>query len=239
MKRNRAGKFIAIAIILLAAILFVAKFGGPSILRLYIETGVGTCEKIPILCLAPEEGMVNRDINKEYFAELVPYKFPKMEIAVPRGFNVVQEGIKKVYYKNKKSQHSGAVIYLLYEPPNFFINLFPQLKKQEISDNYEFIRRVMYANLKDTENLTDAFFVIMKGIFIPDLGKQDNVRMVQFKVADKKGFINYNLGKPDNYFDCNVIDNEGVFFKIYIKDKGAALGLDQVLSIISTISKRS
>lgn len=239
MKRNRAAKFIAIAIILLVAILFVAKFGGPSILKLYLETGVGTCQKIPILCMAPEEGIVNLDINKEYFAELLTLKFPKMEIAVPKGFDVVQEAIKKVYYKKMRSQHSGAVIYLLHEPPNFFINLFPQLKKQGIIDNYKFIRRVMYVKLKDTENLTDAFFVIMKGIFIPDLGKQENVRMVQFEVADKKGFINYNLGKPGNYFDCNVIDNEGDFFKIYIKDKGAVLDLDQVLSIISMISKRS
>lgn len=237
MKRNRAIKFIATGIILLAAILFVAKFGGPSILKLYLETGVGTCEKIPILCLAPEEGIVNLDINKEYFAELLTLKFPNMEIAVPKGFDVVQEAIKKVYHKKKRSQHSGAVIYLLHEPPNFFINLFPHLKEQGIIDNYEFIRRVMYAKLKDTENLTDAFFVIMKGIFIPDLGKQENVRMVQFEVADKKGFINYNLGKPGNYFDCNVIDNEGDFFKIYIKDKGATLDLNQVMAIISLTNK--
>jgi len=61
----------------------------------------------------------------------------------------------------------------------------------------------------------------MKGIFTPDLGRQENVKMAQFKVASKRGFINYNLGQPDNYFDCNVFNEKGVFFKIYIKDKGA------------------
>lgn len=232
--RKRALKYIYIAAILIPAILFVAKFGGAPILRLYLETGVGSCRKIPILCLTPEEEIVQPGINKEYSAGLLTIKLEKVEIAVPRGFNVVQEAVKKVYYKKMKGHYSGAVIYLLYEPPDFFIDLFPRLKKQGITDNYKFVRRVMYARLKDTENLTDAFFVIMKGIFTPDLGSQDNVRMAQFKVADKKGFINYNLGKADNYFDCNVIDDEGGFFKIYIKDKAATLNLDNVMAIVST-----
>jgi hypothetical protein len=134
-------------------------------------------------------------------------------------------------------QHNTPTIYVLYEPPDFFIDLFPQLKKQGISDNYGFIKRIMFAKSKEVKNLTDTFFMIMKGIFTPDLGDQKNVRMVEFKLADKKGFINYNLGKPDNYFDCNVISNAGDFFKIYIKDKGATLDLNQVLAIISMANK--
>jgi hypothetical protein len=237
MKRHPIAKYASFIIILLFAILFMAKFGGPSILKLYIETGVGTCQKIPILCMAPEDGIIELDSNKEYFAELLPYKFPKIEIAVPRGFDIVQETIKKVYYKRKMRQHNTPTIYVLYEPPDFFIDLFPQLKKQGISDNYGFIKRIMFAKSKEVKNLTDTFFMIMKGIFTPDLGDQKNVRMVEFKLADKKGFINYNLGKPDNYFDCNVISNAGDFFKIYIKDKGATLDLNQVLAIISMANK--
>jgi len=233
MKRNKPGKYIAIAVVLLVAILFVVKFAGTSILRLYIEAGIGNCQKIPILCMTPQDGVVELDINKEYFAELHPYKFPTMTIAVPRGFNVFQETIKKVYYKKNRGRHRGAAVYLLHEPPDFFIGLFPRLKKQGIDDNYKFIRHVMYAKAKEIENLTGAFFVIMKSIFTPDLGQQGQVKMVQFELADKKGFINYNLGKPDNYFDCNVISNAGDFFKIYIRDKGATLDLDQVLAIIS------
>jgi hypothetical protein len=162
-----------------------------------------------------------------------------VEIAVPRGFDVVQETIKKVYYKKKRSPQGGAVVYLIYEPPDFFIGLFPQLKKEGKMDNYEFIRRVMFANIKDIENLTDAFFVIMKSIFIPDLGNLQNARMVQFKLSGKRGFINYNLEGKDNYFDCNVIDDAGDYFKVYIKDRGARLDLDQVIAIISMVNKVS
>lgn len=233
MKRDKTRKYITISVVLLFALLFVMQFGGPSILRLYIETGIGNCRKIPILCMTPQEEIVQLDINKEYFAELHPYKFPKMTIAVPTGFDVIQETIKKVYYKKKKGRHPGAAVYLLYEPPNFFIDLFPQLKKQRINDNYAFIKNVMYAKLKDIKNVTDTFYVIIKSVFTPDLGDQNKVKMVQFKLADKKGFINYNMGSPDNYFDCNVVSNEGVFFKIYIRDKGATLDLDEVLAIIS------
>jgi hypothetical protein len=239
-KNKRLAKYISIAVVFLFAILFVAKFAGPSILRLYIESGIGSCQKIPILCLAPEgEAIINPDINKEYMAELLPYKFPKMEIAVPRGFSVVQQRIKKVYYKRKKFKDSGAIVYVLSEPPGFFVNLFPQLKNQGVKDDYEFIKRTMYAKLKEIENPTDAFFAIMKGVFTPDLGNENKVIMTQFRISDKKGFINYNLTQPDNYFDCNVIDNEGGFFKIYIKDKGANLDLNKVMAIISTLNKRS
>lgn len=234
MKRNTLSKNIAIAIVLLFCLAFVAKFAGPNILRLYVQSGIGDCQKIPILCIAPLEEINSPEINKEYLQELLPYKSPKMTIKIPRGFSVYQEAIKKVYYKKMKRPHQEAVIYLLYQTPNFFIDLFPKVKKQGVQDNYEFIKCVMYAKLKNIENLTDVFFAVMKGIFIPDLGKQRNVIMAQFAIGDKRGFINYNLGKPDNYFDCNVINKQGDFFKVYIKDRGASLNLDKVLAIIST-----
>lgn len=232
--KHKALRYICLAVFFVLAILFVAQFGGPSILKLYIETGIGNCQKIPILCKTPQEAINAARINKEYIGELVLYKFPKMTIFIPKGFNVVQEVIQKVYYKKYKRLYSGAVIYLLYQPPDFFVKLFPQVKKQGINDNYTFLRRTMFARIEDVQNLTDTFFVIMKGIFIPDLGNQNTVRMSQFVMAEKRGFINYNLRERDNYFDCNIINNTGDFFKIYIKDKEAKLNLEKVLAIIST-----
>jgi hypothetical protein len=187
--------------------------------------------------MAPALEIISPKINKEYIAELLPYEFPKMSIYAPKGFTIIKERIKKVYYKRNKRQHSGNVIYLLREDPNFFTNLFPQLTKQGIDSDYEIIKRTMFARLKDIKNLTDTVFVIMKSIFIPDLGDLRNVKMVQFMLTDKKGFINYNLDKSGNYFDGYIIDSGGNFYKIYIKDKEASLDLDKVLAIISTVNK--
>ncbi len=75
----------------------------------------------------------------------------------------------------------------------------------------------------------------MKSIFTPDIGNQHIAKMIKFKIGDKKGFINYNMAKPINYFDCNVLDEKGNFFKVYIKDKGARLDLNNVFAIISTL----
>jgi len=237
MKKKKFSRYVSLTVVFSLAVLFVAKSAGPSLLRLYIETGIGTCQKIPILCMAPSQGITNPGINKEYATGLLLYRFPKIEISLPRGFTVVQETIKKVYYKRRHRGHEGAVIYLLYEEPDFFINLFPQLKKQGIPDDYEFIKHTMQAKIEEIKNLNDAFFVIMKGIFTPDLGEQKQVKMAQFAMSDKKGFINYNLNKSGNYFDCNIIDKAGDFFKIYIKDKSARLDLEKVLAVISTVHR--
>jgi hypothetical protein len=236
MKRRVVGKYVSTAIALLLCLGFIRKFGWPGILRSYVEFGIGSCQKIPILCIAPQGEITNYG-NKDYLAQLILYNSPKIKVYLPKYFTVVQEKIKKVYYKKNKHAHPGAVIYLLYEEPNFFINLFPQLIKGGVKDNYEFIRRTMYARTKDIASVTDSFFVIMKGIFIPDLGDQKNIQMLRFSLPGKRGFINYNLSKTENYFDCNVIDDKDALFKIYIKDKGATLDLDKVLNIISTISK--
>ena len=234
MKKNKFSQYIALTVVFLLALAFVVKFAGPPTLRLYIESGIGDCQKIPILCMVPQEEIINPPIDKEYIAELLPYRFPRISILMPKGFTVVQETIKKVYYKKNKRKQAGDVIYLLYEEPDFFLKLFPQLRKQGIAGDYEFIKHIMQAKIKEIKNLNDAFFVIMKGIFTPNLGEQTQVKMAQFVMSGKKGFINYNLNKSGNYFDCNVINDAGDFFKIYIKDKSAKLSLDNVLTIIST-----
>lgn len=229
-------KYILIVVVLFMGILFVAKFSGPRLLKLYVVSGMGSCEKIPILCMSPDKEIVYPEIDKDYIAELLPQDFPRMHLHVPRGFTLIKERVTKVYYKKNRRLNKGAVIYLLYQAPNFFTNLFPQANKQGIVDDYEFIKRTMYAKTEQIKNLTDVFFVVMKGTFIPDLGNQKNVKMLEFKMLDRKGFINYNLTKTENYFDCNIISSNGSFFKIYIKDKGATLDLNKVFAIISTVN---
>jgi len=235
--KDKILKFFIIAIILILAIVFVIKFGGPPTLKLYVSAGIGDCQEIPLLCMAPQEKIINPDIDKEYILKLLPYEFPKIKISIPPGFTVVQERIVKVYYKKRKRQHSGAVVYLLHQEPNFFINLFPQIRQQGVKDDYEFFSRMMYARLNDIKNLNDAFFVIVKSIFTPDLGTQRNVHMAEFELTDKKGFISYNLTGKSRYFDCNIVNRDGHLFKLYIKDKDGVLDLDKVLAIVSTLKK--
>lgn len=237
-KGNIIVKWISALILLASSIIFVGKFAGPELLKLYLKSGVGDCENIPILCMAPEENIIQININKEYLNELLPYKFPPdMQVYLPKEFTVVKERITKVYYKRKKRTSSDATFYLLYEPPDFFSNLFPQLKNRGIEDDYGIIGRTMSARLSEVKTLNDAFFIIMKGIFTPDLGDQKKVKMATFVMDDRKGFINYNLSRKENFFDCNIFDKEKHFFKIYIKDRRAALDLEKVFTIISTIKK--
>lgn len=235
MKKGLFIKVLSITALFLAGILFVIRFGGPSILKLYIETGIGDCQKIPILCLAPPEEMVKTKVNQEYIRELSAAKFPKMTISVPKGFSVVQERVKKVYYKRgKRTEPSESIIYIDRQDPDFLINLFPRFKKYGIKDDFELMRRTMSAKIDSIKNLNDAFFVILKSVFTPDLGNQNSAQMLQVAIANKRCFVNYNVAGADNYFDFNVYDDRGYYFKIYIKDKGARLDLDKALTIIST-----
>lgn len=234
--KEKAAKNISLAVVLIFALLFVAKFGGPAILRAYVESGIGNCQKMPLLCTVPEKEIINPAIDKAYLLELLPYEFPELKIYLPRGFRVTKEKITKVYYKKKKRKDKGAAIYLLYEKPNFFVGLFPRINRQGIKNNYDFLARIMYAKIDDIENFTDTFFVIMKSIFSPDIGDQKNIKMVKFTSGDKKGFITYNLGVSENYFDCNIMNSRDDFFKIYIKGGGLRLDLYKVLTIISTVS---
>jgi hypothetical protein len=233
-------KNIAYSLITLAlSLLFVVKFAGPALLRMYIETGIGSCQKIPILCTVPSEHIAKAQINQEYLGQLTPYRSPKINILLPKNFSVVQEKIKKVYYKRKKRLPAEDIIYLLYENPDFFVNLFPQVKKQGINNNYDFLRRLMNANMGNLKGLSDTFFMVMKGIFIPDLGDQKNAKMIQADIGQQRAFINYNSSGSRNYFDCNIIDNDGSFYKIYIKDANANLDLEKVLTIISSLGKNT
>lgn len=231
---QRAGQ--AIFYLLFAALLltFIVKFGGPNILRQYISYGIGTCKNTPILCMQPQKNIYTPQISPEYRQTLIPHEFPRMSIAVPKGFMLVQELIKKQYYKRKYT-HKKAVIYLLIQEPGAFIRLYPDVLKQGVKDNAEFIRRLMYARLDQVNTITDAFFLIMKSIITPDIGCQSAAKMIEFKMEKHFGFINYLLTGQDNYFDCNVLDQDGNFYKVYIKDIGAVLDLNNVFAVISTL----
>ncbi|TRZ93964.1 hypothetical protein D4R78_07070 [bacterium] len=236
--KERILKYISIAVVFLLCLLFIAKLAGPTILRMYVEIGIANCQKIPILCVAPTAEIKDPQINKEYLAGLTLYKFSDMHILMPKTFLVVKEKIKKVYYKRVSRRQSGDVAYLLYERPYFFKNLFLKTERFGIKDDYDFFSRTMYAKLGNIQNLTDVFFVIIKSIFIPDLGSGGSLKIVKFSNADFRGFISYSLSEEDNYFDCNIFNRRDEFFKIYIKDKSDALDLNKVLAIISTINKR-
>ena len=237
--KDKALKNITIAAALFFSLFFVAKFAGPEILKLYVEAGIGNCRKIPILCVAPTEEIYGETqrIDKEYLAGLTLYKFPDMQIYLPKSFQVFKEKIKKVYYKKVRRRQTGDVAYLLYEKPYFFINLFPQAGKLGIKNDYEFFSRIMYAQFNNIQNLGDVFFVIVKSIFIPDLGDSNSPKIVKFSHADFRGFIAYSLGGKGNYFNCDIFNTKGDFFKIYIKDKSNSLDLSKVLGIISTIKR--
>jgi len=234
MASKRFAKYLSRAILLIIALAFIIKFGGPNILRQYIGYGIGDCKTTPILCKQPEEKIFTPPINSQYRDTLIPHTFPKMSVSVPKGFTLIQELIKKQYYK-KRHPNNKAVIYLLVQEPNAFIKLYPDVQKQGVKDNYEFIRRLNYANFRKIENITDAFFLIMKSVFTPDIGNQSTAKMIKFQLLNLKGFINYSMAKPDNYFDCNVSDTNDNFFKVYIKDIGARLDLNNVFTIISTL----
>ncbi|MBU1727010.1 MAG: hypothetical protein KJ880_05220 [Candidatus Omnitrophica bacterium] len=226
--------FIIIPVVFVLCVLFVAKFSGPSILKLYITTGIGDCKSIPILCRWPQVKIEEMAVDRKLISDYIPYTFPKMKVQLPKKFDVVQERIKRIYFK-RKHQHQKATIYLLHQNPGFFIGLFPQVTSRQVKDDFEFLNRTMNADINDIKDIADAFFVIMKSIFIPNLGDQDKVVMAQFQIEKKRGFLNYNLSEKVNLFDCNIFDEKGNFYKIYIKDLGARLDLQKVYAIISTV----
>lgn len=237
MKKDKRYRLFLSVLVLIPALAFVVKFGGVALLKAYIETGIGNCQKNPVLCLSAEAQDTRQDEDiEDYHADFLPYQFPDFEISIPRGFSVVNEQISKIYYKKHKHRDKGNIIYILYKEPDFFVRLFPQLRKY-VKDDYEFLSRMMSAKLDNIGNLSDALFVIVKGVFIPDLGSQE-IKMLKFSLGDYRGFINYSLSDKAHYFDCNVFDKGNNFFKIYIKDKNASVDLDVVYAIISTLKKK-
>lgn len=236
MKKNTQKRISQIATLILC-LAFLIKFGKPALLKTYINLTIGSCQKLPVLCAMPQEEVNANIIDQQYVAGLISYEFPELIVSVPKNIPSVQRKVIQLFYTRKPAKDKGSVIYLLYEPPGYFPDLFPEIKKIGIKNNYDFLNRVMSATTVGIKNVTDTFFVVTKTIFTPDIGDQRNLKMIKFTSGNKKGFITYNLGKTENYFDCNIIDNYGNFFKIYIKDKNAALDLDKVIAIISTIRK--
>lgn len=224
-------------IIFILAIAFVVIFAGPNILKAYIETGIGSCAKIPILCKTPTQEINNPKINKTYLETLIPYRFSRLSLSAPKGFAVIQELEKKPYYKKRLNHSKESVIFTFRQEPEYFIKLFPQVKSAGVTDNYGFIKRLAFARTDKIKNITDAFFVILKSIFTPDLGDQDKVISASFSMPDRKGFINYNLFDKMYYFECNVTTKSGDFFKVYIKDTERRLDLEEIFAIISTLDK--
>ncbi|MDD2703344.1 MAG: hypothetical protein PHC33_05010 [Candidatus Omnitrophica bacterium] len=242
MRRNKKKKRLPyLPVILIAGILIgtagysAVRFSSPSMLKAYIAAGTGSCQTSPIFCMAPDREITIAHIDKEYLAELALFRFKGLEICMPKDFTVVHEREHKVFYKKWKRKTKSSTAFILIQSPDYFINLFPQVGERGIKNDYEFLERTMSANLNAIKNATDAFFVIVKGIFIPDIGNQKTAIMARFAMGKWKGFINYNLTPGLNYFDCSIITEQGRFYKVYIKDMGAKLNTDKVFSIISTI----
>jgi hypothetical protein len=235
-KPNKFSKFFLRAIALGVCLWYVAIMGGPNLLKLYVSTGIGDCKKIPILCMSPVE-KITPQASKKCLRDFLPYSFSKIQVCLPDGFKVTYELTKKALYKKKINKQNKSFAYLLYEEPGFFITLFPQSKKAGVRDNYEFIKRVMYANPNTIKNLNDAFFVIMKSIFIPDLGDQKEVKMMQVEIGDKRGFLSYNIGKDAVYFECSLVNSKDQFFKIYVRDKTRQFNFEKIFAVISTLDK--
>jgi hypothetical protein len=228
---------ISQGILLLIALSLTIKFGQPQLLKTYIKFGLGDCQKNPILCVYPQSEITSPPLDEEFLKKLVPYRLQKIEIYLPYGYTVIEEEIKRAYYKKKRSPYGKTTVYLLYKNPQFFVGLFPKLKEQGIINDYEFVSRTMHSLPGNIKNVTDALFMVIKAIFTPDLGPSKNIKMVKFAIRDKKGFISYTINEKENYFNCDILNSQGDFFKIYIKDKVAALDLDKVFTIISTVKK--
>lgn len=230
--------FTALVLLLLLA----AKASGRPILRLYIETGIGNCQQNPILCITTQEKITNIPIDEEFISGLTRFVFkkPALEIHMPKDFKVICGEESRVYFKKIKNRTGDETAYVTYRKPNFFITSFPQVKKDpSIKNDFDFVSRTMNSKLTSVNNLLDAFFVIMKSIFTPDIGDQKNVKIISFRMPDKSGFISYDLTPEGNYFDCNFFNNAGEFFKLYIKDKKATLDLSEVMALISTLKSRT
>lgn len=235
--RSRYRKLILLTIFFILAVFYIAKFAGPSILRLYVGYGLGNCQSQPVFCIAPGDEVVVHEIDSNYLSELKRQQLSDIEIYLPKELKAVYGQSSKVYYKKRPWKTGGSVAYILYEEPNFFIKLFPQLNKQGIYDDYTFVTRTMNAKFDSIQNITDAFFVIMKSIFTPDLGDQNNMKIIKFAGKDRRGFISYNISDNANFFDSNIIDYKNNYFKVYIRDNSRKLNLDKVLTIIATVNK--
>lgn len=236
--KNRFLKLINAVIILIIFVFVCIKFAVPAILRLYVETGIGSCQKIPILCVKANYEIINPIINEEAIFGLPYCELEDIQICAPETFKIVKQRLAKIYPGAKKYTNHTSIIYLFSGNKDFFVNLFPQLVKNRIiKDDYEFLSKLENSSINDIRTLTDAFFSIMKSILTPDLGSQNDVKIIKITTQKFKGFISYNTKNSSNYFDCNIVTEEGSFMKIYIKDKEKMLDLDKVIAILASIKK--
>ncbi|MCX5715907.1 MAG: hypothetical protein NTV07_03420 [Candidatus Omnitrophica bacterium] len=235
--KNKFARYILIAIVLAPMVIFVAKFGEPSILKTYVRAGMAHSQNLAIFSLEPEPENYNLSVDETFLNKLKRYRLPQMDILLPKNIKAVEGETSITYYKKKPGRSYKPIAYLLYEKPGFFMDLFPHLKKQGITNDHDFLSRTMAAKIDDIKTVTDAFFVIMKGVFTPDMEEQKNLKMIKFSCDGKDGFISYNMDGKTNYFDCNFFDRAGNFFKVYIKDPSASLDLNKICTIISTAKK--
>lgn len=234
--KDKITRIIIITLFSSVCAAFVVKFGGPAILRGYIASTLGDCKKIPVYCMSPGDFTDPMCADTAYIRrELIQCQMFKMQLCIPRGFLVVEEKTRKIYRKRKPNPSGDSVIFLFHKPPGFFTGLFPQLKKNGILNDYDFLKTVMNTRLDKVNTINEVFFMIMKGVFICDLGPQKNAQMLSFASGPRKGFINYNLTPSGNYFDAKFVDEKEGFFSIYIKDKNKELDLKKACAIISTM----
>jgi len=149
----------------------------------------------------------------------------------------VQGEEEKTYYKKRPWKTMGSIVYLLYQPPDYFVNSFPDIKEKGVTDDYTFVKRTMCSDADSIRTITDAFFVVMKSIFTPDLGDQKNLCMISFEGDGKKGFISFNLGKKEFAYSADIFDKDRNYFKIFLRDRSRKIDLKKVFTIISTIRK--
>jgi len=239
-RKDRFIKYSLVVFIMIGAGYLAAKVSGPVLLKVYVGFGIGDCKNVPILCVFTSENIVNPYIDEGYVRTLKRQDIGNVKVSVPSGISTKYEEIKRFNYRkgrkvNDRLTISGSSMFIFCKSKNFFTGLFPQLKEIGISSDLDFISRVMSGNFEHMNNLTDAFFVIMKGIFTPDLGDQKSAKIIRFSSLGKNGFISYNQTPQGNYYDCNVVDEQGIFFKLYMRDKRKKLDLDKVFAIMSTV----
>jgi hypothetical protein len=232
-------KYLGWALCAVAVCIFIVWTAGPQLMKSYIRSGIGDCAKIPVLCKVPSVELGMPALNPEFKNSLLLQEFSHMAIFAPKGFGVTQETEKKLFYKKNKFKQADEAIYVLCKEEWFFANLFSPLTKIGTDTNYIFLGRVMEANLDKIRSLKDMFFVIMKSIFIPDLGPQETSNFARFSFAELKGFLSYNLTPQGNFFNADFVNPKGEYFKVYIRNKAGLLDVDKVLTIISTATSLS
>ncbi|MCU0665904.1 MAG: hypothetical protein MUF05_02265 [Candidatus Omnitrophica bacterium] len=214
---------------------FIAIFAGPKLLQMYVRAGLGNGKDQPVFSMSIE-GKIQAPVpNQSYIDQLKQFQVENVKISVPKEFTVVKQTSTKRYYKKWHKPENKAIIYVVHQPKDFFIRLYPEVKKDAVVNDYQFIRRTMQAKISEVKNLHDAFFLIIKTIFTPDVGEQENLKIMEFASAGKKGFVTYNLSKKGGYFNFNFIGEKADYFGVYIKDIPPTLDLNKALDIISTI----